>query len=139
MKYQISKDFSFEAAHRLIKNYSGKCSNNHGHSYRVRLTLEGEQLETTDMLFDFHETKRLQAWLDDKFDHATILWHEDPMLEMLQNFGNKVFITEKNPTAEHIAELIFAQAQALFENESVKVYCVEIGETCSSTARIMRQ
>ncbi len=136
MKYQIIKEFSFEAAHRLMKNYCGKCANNHGHSYLVKLHLEGKELDEKDMLLDFIETKLLKTWIDETLDHVTILWEEDPMIETLRSFGNKVLVTTKNPTAEHIAELILAKAQELFTNETIQVFCVEINETCTSAAKV---
>ena len=136
MKYQITKDFTFEAAHRLYNNYSGKCSNNHGHSYYVKLHLEGEKLDEKDMLLDFNETKKLKTWIDETLDHVTILWEGDPMIESLKSFENKVLATKKNPTAEHIAELILIKAQELFERSNVKVSCIEINETCTSAAKV---
>ena len=136
MKYQITKEFTFEAAHRLLKNYSGKCNNNHGHSYRVKLYLECDHLDEKDMLMDFHETKQLKTWIDDNLDHVTLLWEEDPLIESLRAHGNKVLVTKKNPTAEHICELIAAQAQAFFEGAGIRVACIEINETCTSAARI---
>lgn len=136
MKYAITKEFGFEAAHRLLRNYSGKCTNNHGHSYRVKLTLEGNSLDEKDMLIDFNETKKLKLWIDENLDHVTLLWEKDPMIKSLESFGNKVLITKKNPTAEHIAELILDQAQILFEGSNIKVQCLEINETCTSAARI---
>ena len=136
MKYIITKEFTFEAAHRLIRNYEGKCSNNHGHSYRVKLYLAGDALDEKDMLLDFNETKELRHWIDNNLDHTTILWEEDPMVEMMMRFENRLVVTNKNPTSEHIAELILAQAQRLFENSSVKVHCVEVSETSTSSARV---
>ncbi len=136
MKYEITKEFSFEAAHRLLRNYTGKCRNNHGHSYRAKLVLEGETLDEKDMLIDFSEAKRLQTWIDEELDHVTLLWEEDPLIEPLRSLGNRVLATRKNPTAEHIAELILEQAQQLFESATVKVKYIEISETCTSAARV---
>ena len=95
MKYIITKEFRFEAAHRLLKNYSGKCTNNHGHSWMVKLHLEGSNLDEKDMLIDFQELKALKTWVDDKLDHATLLWENDPMREYIQNSGQRMFITKK--------------------------------------------
>jgi len=136
MKYIITKEFTFEAAHRLIRNYEGKCSNNHGHSYRVKLYLTGDTLDEKDMLLDFNETKALRDWLNNNLDHSSILWEEDPLAETLKKLGNKVLLTKKNPTSEHIAELILAQAQTLFENARLKVHSVEVSETATSSARV---
>ena len=54
------------------------------------------------------------------------------MIDSMRTFGNKVLVTKKNPTAEHIAELILAEAQRLFENSAIQVKCIEINETCTS-------
>ncbi len=36
----LSKEFKFDSAHNLIE-YHGKCENLHGHTYRLRVTIEG--------------------------------------------------------------------------------------------------
>lgn len=136
MKYIITKEFRFEAAHRLLKNYSGKCTNNHGHSWMVKLHLEGSNLDEKDMLIDFQELKALKTWVDDKLDHATLLWENDPMREYIHNSGQRMFLTKKNPTSEHIAEVILTEAIRLFENSRIKVACVEVNETCTTGAKI---
>ncbi len=136
MKYVITKEFHFEAAHRLLKNYVGKCTNNHGHSFRMTLHLEGADLDERDMLIDFQETKVLKTWIDETLDHVTILWEKDPLIKPLQDTGNKVYLTSKNPTSEHIAEIILKKAMELFENARVKIHCIEINETCTTSAKI---
>ena len=136
MKYIICKEFTFEAAHRLLRNYSGKCANNHGHSFHVKLSLEGSELDERDMLIDFQETKTLKSWIDNTFDHVTMLWEADPLAKYLEETGNKVYLTRKNPTSEHVAEIIFQKARQLFENSRIKVHCIEINETCTSGVKI---
>jgi 6-pyruvoyltetrahydropterin/6-carboxytetrahydropterin synthase len=136
MKYIITKEFNFEAAHRLFRNYTGKCTNNHGHSFKVKLHLEGSELDEKDMLVDFVETKALKNWVNESFDHVTILWEGDPLISHLLETNNKVFTTRKNPTSEHIAEIVLEKAQELFENSRIHVYCVEINETCTTGAKI---
>jgi 6-pyruvoyltetrahydropterin/6-carboxytetrahydropterin synthase len=132
MKFVLQKIFTFEAAHRLIKNYEGKCTNNHGHSFRVVLNLEGNELDERDMLIDFIETKSLKKWIDEHLDHASILWEEDPLIPCLKQQNQKLFLCKKNPTSEHIAELIFEEAKKLFEKSHTRVYAIEINETCTS-------
>lgn len=136
MKYIICKEFTFEAAHRLLRNYSGKCSNNHGHSFRVKLYLEGSELDERDMLIDFRETKALKSWVDSTFDHVTLLWEGDPLSKYLEETGNKVYLTKKNPTSEHLAEIILQKASELFENSRIRVHCIEINETCTTGVKL---
>ena len=42
--FQVSVEETFSAGHAL-RGYRGKCENVHGHNYRVRVTLEGPELD----------------------------------------------------------------------------------------------
>lgn len=137
MKYQITKKIRFEAAHRLIKNYQGKCTNNHGHSWQIILHLQSPELDEKDMLIDFNEIDKLKIWIDEQLDHATILWEEDPFVKYLLSEGHRVFVTKKNPTSEHIAEIILFKAQQMFESKTITVVGIEVNETCTSAAKIL--
>ena len=50
---QLIKTFYFEAAHKLL-NYDGICKNLHGHSYRLDVVVEGDEL-TNGMLIDLDD------------------------------------------------------------------------------------
>ena len=136
IKFELSKEFCFEAAHRLIKNYSGKCSNNHGHVWRVITVLHGIELDERDMLIDFNELLPLKNWIDEYLDHATILWDNDPMLEFFKENGQKYFVTKKSPTSEHIAEIIMAKATEFFDNQRIKVKYIEVKESETSGVKL---
>ena len=136
MNYVLKKIYTFEAAHRLIKNYTGKCNNNHGHSYRIVLQIETEVLDDRDMVIDFNETKVLKEWIDKNLDHASILWKEDPLIPMLQQLNNKLYITEQSPTSEHLAKIILQKAIEIFNSDRVRVHSIEINETCTSGVTI---
>ncbi len=139
IKFTISKTFRFEAAHRLIRNYCGKCNNNHGHSWEVKVYLTGYKLDDRDMLYDFKDLSKLNIWIDEKLDHTTILWEEDPMVPYFKEMNQRLFITENNPTSEHLAIVIFDKASAMFNNENIWIESVEINETCTSSARIFKE
>jgi len=134
MKYSVSKDFTFEAAHRLMKNYTGKCNNNHGHSWLIKLHIEANNLDEKGMVIDFQEMKQLKTWIDENLDHTTILWEKDPMCDYIKSSNQRLFTTSGNPTSETIGEIILEQAILLFETSRIKVKCVEVCETCTSTA-----
>jgi 6-pyruvoyltetrahydropterin/6-carboxytetrahydropterin synthase len=136
MKYTVTKDFTFEAAHRLLKNYTGKCTNNHGHSWVIKLHIEANKLDDQDMVIDFMEMKELKKWIDENIDHTSILWEEDPMCDYIRKSGQRIYTTKGNPTSEQIGIVIFQQAVKMFENSRVKVKCVEVNETCTSGAQI---
>jgi 6-pyruvoyltetrahydropterin/6-carboxytetrahydropterin synthase len=136
MKYSVTKDFTFEAAHRLLKNYTGKCTNNHGHSWIIRLHIEAIELDEKEMVIDFQEMRNLKIWIDENLDHATILWENDPMCNYIRESGQKIFTTIGNPTSEIIGEIIFEKATDLFKSSRIKVTCIEVNETCTSGAQI---
>ena len=77
-KVRITKIFRFEMAHALM-GYDGLCSNIHGHSYELRVTVTGEPATATDspkcgMLMDFSDLKRIvNACIVERFDHALVL------------------------------------------------------------------
>jgi 6-pyruvoyl tetrahydropterin synthase/QueD family protein len=56
--FEVSVEQTFAAGHAL-RNYKGKCENVHGHNYRVRITVQGDQLDSTGLLVDFLDVKGL--------------------------------------------------------------------------------
>ena len=108
--YRVTREIAFCYGHRLL-DYEGKCRHLHGHNGRAVISLEAESLDARGMLVDFGEIKRhVQAWIDENLDHNMLLCREDPMLAILQERGERVFVMDRNPTAENIARLIFERA-----------------------------
>jgi len=110
--YRVTREISFCYGHRLI-NYEGKCRHLHGHNGRAVIVLEAGELDDRGMLVDFGEIKRkVQSWIEENLDHAMILCRDDPLLPVLSERRERVFVMELNPTAENIARLIFDHAAA---------------------------
>ena len=64
------------------------------------------------MLVDFADIKKtVQQWIDDNLDHNMLLCRDDPILPMLGERGERVFVMDCNPTAENIARLIYEHAR----------------------------
>ena len=64
------KEFSFCAAHYLdIKGH--KCSQLHGHNYKLRIEVSGE-LDQNDMVIDFAEIKKHVQPIVDDLDHQNL-------------------------------------------------------------------
>src|SRR5690242_21140827 len=66
--FEISVEETFSAGHAL-RGYKGKCENPHGHNYRVRVNVEGEQLDKIGLLLDFVHLKRILRELIGEVDH----------------------------------------------------------------------
>jgi 6-pyruvoyltetrahydropterin/6-carboxytetrahydropterin synthase len=108
--FRVAREIEFCYGHRLL-NYEGKCRHLHGHNGRAVIVLEGPKLDDRGMLVDFGEIKKhVQKWIDDNIDHTMLLRADDPLLPVLRERGERVFVMERNPTAENIARLIFDQA-----------------------------
>jgi 6-pyruvoyltetrahydropterin/6-carboxytetrahydropterin synthase len=110
--YRVSKSVSFCYGHRLL-NYNGKCAHLHGHNARAVITLESSELDAQGMVEDFSRVKQLVwDWLDAEVDHTLLLHRDDPVLPVLQAAGERVRVTDFNPTAENIARMIFEHVAA---------------------------
>ncbi|MGB5259600.1 MAG: 6-carboxytetrahydropterin synthase [Gammaproteobacteria bacterium] len=132
--YRVSKSVSFCYGHRLL-NYEGKCAHLHGHNARAVITLESEELDVLGMVEDFSRVKQLVwDWLDAEIDHTLLLHRDDPVLPVLQAAGERVRVTEFNPTAENIARMIFDHVAA----EGYPVVDVTLWETETSYASYRR-
>lgn len=109
--YRVTREIDFCYGHRLL-NYDGKCRHLHGHNGKALIVLEGPSLDALGMLVDFGDIKRtVQRWVDETIDHTLILCRDDPILPVLQSHGERVYVTDENPTAENIARLIYRKAE----------------------------
>ena len=85
--YLIEKHIEFDMGHR-VPTHTSKCSNLHGHRYRVLAGCSAEQLVQeggeTGMVMDFGRIKHiLTVYIHDLFDHRTCLWRGDALLPTL--------------------------------------------------------
>ena len=74
--YQLTTHASFDSAH-FLSGYEGKCSNIHGHRWKLEVTVQSEILEQTGqirgMVVDFGQLKDDIKKLADEFDHSLII------------------------------------------------------------------
>ena len=67
---RLYKDFSFEAAHRLPNVPAGhKCARLHGHSFLIRVSVDGPVRDETGWVMDFAELKAAFSPLPELLDH----------------------------------------------------------------------
>ena len=131
--FRVTREVFFCYGHRLL-NYQGKCRHLHGHNGRAVITLEGPELDERGMLVDFGEIKqKIQRWIDEHLDHNMLLCRDDPILPVLQERGERVFVMDENPTAENIARLIFEKTHD-YGLPVVEVVLWETEHCCSTFA-----
>ncbi len=104
--FYVSREIEFCYGHRLL-NYQGKCRNLHGHNAKVIITIEGAGLDEKGMVLDFSDIKHIvSGWIDENLDHRMILHRDDPVVPVLQQIEEAIYLLDVNPTAENIAKLI---------------------------------
>ena len=85
MKIRLTKEFNFEMSH-VLHAYDGLCSNIHGHSYRLFVSVLGEPLNQKDnpkdgMVMDFGILKEIVfKEIVQRLDHALVVPKSSIML-----------------------------------------------------------
>lgn len=128
--YSVTKQIDFCYGHRLL-DYDGLCQHPHGHNAVAEIEVRAESLDRLNMVVDFGDIKDLvKAWIDRELDHRMILRHDDPLVKVLQEMGEPVYLLDSNPTAERIARLLFD----VCHEHGLAVSKVTVWETPSSWA-----
>ena len=110
---EIYKQFTFEAAHRLLNVPDGhKCARLHGHSFKTTLYVKGDVGEDS-------------GWI---MDYADITTAFKPVYERLDHYYLNEIEGLENPTSEVLARWIWHELKPSLPGLSK----VEINETCSS-------
>jgi len=67
----VTKEFTFDSAHYLT-DYHGKCEQMHGHTYKLKVTVEGE-IQENGMVIDFALLKQIvKNRVLNKLDHKML-------------------------------------------------------------------
>jgi 6-pyruvoyltetrahydropterin/6-carboxytetrahydropterin synthase len=116
MPFEITTTRSFSAAHQL-RLYDGSLEPLHGHNWRVKVTVESEELDSIGVVMDFHELERLL----------------DAILSPLHNshLNDTTPFAAINPSAENVAGHI---GRSLLLPANVRLRCVEVWETGVNSA-----
>jgi len=118
--FEVSVEQTFAAGHAL-RNYKGSCEDVHGHNFRVRVTVAGEQLDSTGLLVDFVELKSLIDGVVAYLDHKFI--NDLPPLDKI------------NPSAENLAKYFYDRVSVGVKNDvPVRISEVCVWETDTSSA-----
>jgi len=128
---KIAKNFYWEMGHRL-PNHSGACRNLHGHSYKMRVELEGTP-DSNGMLIDYFILSNIVNEIIAPFDHSFLCEQTDKLMcDFLQANNFKCVIVPFISTAENIAvyflELIKKELEKRNYN-NIKNICIRIYET----------
>lgn len=111
--YTVKAVAHFDSAH-FLSGYDGKCSNIHGHRWKIEVVCYSENLpesgEKRGMVVDFSDLKKSLKEIADNLDHALI--YESNTLkktteEALLSEGFHIIPVSFRPTAENFAKYIY--------------------------------
>ncbi|MGB9791061.1 MAG: 6-carboxytetrahydropterin synthase QueD [Thermacetogeniaceae bacterium] len=123
--FELRVNTTFDAAHYL-RNYEGKCSRLHGHTWKVEVAVAGTEVDERGMVIDFLDIKGILREITGGFDHT--LLNDVPPFCGGEGKG-------LNPTAENLARLIFEELEKKLKEVAPAVYpvAVQVWESDSSS------
>lgn len=111
--YSLKTEHSFDSAH-FLSGYNGKCSNIHGHRWRVIVEVCGEKVDaegqTRGMIVNFGTLKEQLKAEVDALDHALIIEKNTlkaKTMEALNEEGFKIIEMDFRPTAENFSKYFY--------------------------------
>lgn len=148
---EISKEIEIDMGH-AVTGHNSKCKHLHGHRYRVVAVVNDKVVSTPEasdfgMVIDFGDLKQaLTDVIDRPFDHAFVLWKEDPRAHLLQqahdswhNDYEKFHLVEFVPTAENLAKHWFEKLEKeLIDKYKIRLEELHVWETPTSCAMYRR-
>lgn len=133
---------NFSVALRQHKAQHSHCQLLHGYALKFKIwfqsiePVEQDQLDEMNWIVDFGLFSRngLKDWLNEQFDHTTLIEKDDPQLEsfkIMEELGVLKLIVMDRMGAESVAKLVFEKFNDVFSKteggriEVLKVECFE--------------
>jgi len=147
MKKTITKEFSWDCAHRLWnpnkteeenKDVFGNCFNLHGHTYKMFVTVSCKKQED-GMIINFKDLKRIvKDNVVDEQDHCLNLTHGDPLIATLKPHKEiKISLWPDETTCENQVEYFWNQLEQNIPL-GIRIEEIKLYETPTSFATLTR-
>jgi len=143
MSYISTKTYNhnigLSCAFRQWRAKHSHCKYLHGYALSVRLNFKGK-LNDRNWVYDFGDLKFVKQFLQDTFDHKTVIAEDDPELESFKQLEEKGLIQLviiPHVGCEKFAEYICKQIAPTIQvnsNERVKLMSVEVREHSGNSA-----
>lgn len=111
------------------------CRFLHGYALAVRVEFEADELDNRHWVVDFGSLKSFKGWLEDTFDHKTLVASDDPLFEKfceLERLGMIQMVEVEATGCESFARIIGEGAVIWLKDNGysprVRVHSVEVRE-----------
>lgn len=144
MPYRSTKTYGHEVglscAFRQWRAES-HCRFLHGYSIAVRFEFEADALDHRLWVVDFGSLKSLKGWLEDTFDHKTVVAEDDPKIDLFrqaESHGLIQLVVLPATGCEKFAEIIYGAATVWLRDNGyaprVRLASVEVREHGANSA-----
>lgn len=147
MKYKSTKTYchnvGLSCAFRQWRAKS-HCKFLHGYALEVSFEFESDELDITNWVVDFGGLKWLKKYLEDTFDHKTLVAEDDPELEAfkaLELLGMIDMVVIPATGCEKFAEMIYNKVEQWVTEQyqgRVRLNSVEVREHGANSAIVER-
>jgi len=148
LKYQSTKTYTHSVGLSCCFRQwraESHCRFLHGYSLEVIFTFEATELDARNWVVDFGSLKSLKGWLEDTFDHKTVIAEDDPKLgTFLEMHEAKIIDMRILPACgcEKFAEAIWHYADMWLTSNGYAPRCVlaqvEVREHAGNSAKVIR-
>lgn len=147
-KYYTIKKYGHErglsCAFRQWGATHSHCSFLHGYSIAVELVFSCTELDSRNWCVDYGDLGEIKDWLEENFDHKTLVAENDPELEWYQEAARKKILDINIVPAvgcEKMSEMIFDFTKSWLEknnlNSRITLEKVSVWEHDSNSASIV--
>lgn len=144
MSYRSTKTYGhaigLSAAFRQWRAES-HCRFLHGYALAIHFTFEAAELDVRNWVVDFGSLKGLKGWLEDSFDHKTLVAEDDPerlWFEEAQRRGLIQMVVVPATGCEKFAEMIYGATDVWLRDNGysprVRLVSVEVREHGANSA-----
>jgi 6-pyruvoyltetrahydropterin/6-carboxytetrahydropterin synthase len=121
------------------------CAQLHGYALEFCVTFETIELDKRNWVVDFGSLKSFKGWLEDMFDHTTLVAEDDPQIDLFKEAHKRKILNMREVSAsgcEAIARLVFEYLEGWLTDNGysprVSLVKVEVREHDGNSAYVRR-
>lgn len=144
MSYKSTKTYGHEIGLTAVFRQwraESHCRFLHGYALAFRFEFEADELDVRNWVVDFGSLKSLKGWLEDTFDHKTVVAEDDPQLQLFHDLAVAGLIQLRVVPAtgcEKFAEMVFEATEVWLADNGyaprVRLVSVEVREHGANSA-----